>query len=107
MEEGCGEGERSPPGRDAPREEGCARMIAVFLKASVVATERAMGEGCQAGAPTRCRAGGKRSSKKERREYGLNNLSEVPQNRTKRGEVGERKEKDTDAKRVSTVIKLS
>lgn len=82
-------------------------MIAVFLKASVVATERAMGEGCQAGAPTRCRAGGKRSSKKERREYGLNNLSEVPQNRTKRGEVGERKEKDTDAKRVSTVIKLS
>lgn len=82
-------------------------MIAVFLKASVVATERAMGEGCQAGAPTRCRAGGKRSSKKERREYGLNNLSEVPQNRTKRGEVGERKEKDTDAKRVNTVIKLS
>lgn len=82
-------------------------MIAVFLKASVVATERAMGEGCQAGAPTRCRAGGKRSSKKERREYGLNNLSEVPQNRTKRGEVGERKEKDTDAKRISTVIKLS
>ena len=57
MEEGCGERETSPPGRDAPREEGCARMIAVLLKARVVATERAVNKGCQVGAPTRCRAG--------------------------------------------------